>query len=396
MLTTCSDKLTGLEKLNFSDVELSDEGSNSSDFELRGDVGIGTLQSQATSKFAEHSTILRITKVFDKVITSAQELLDSKNGGNSIKVVGRRDKAIGAYEFFFQSEKCMSKVIGMGLEWAKVVVDMEFGSVEVWSITETTWQDAWHQVEEDVVVLNIDLANIRKEGRKIYSLTAEEASKKFGVGVHSQGPDYNHGGVNAFFVEEKRKDVAFYPLIWELAHYMAWNCKQHAGSESRNSGAHSFWRIWGPTTSSQSKGSSSNNQAGDDVVDNSGAPANLCDVFSNAAIDPKKDKTLIVTVYLGKESIFNPQNMADSQLHDRIKTASISTVLEFNFELLQGDTIRKITIEIRTHCNLGESALSAFQDLPNSNTLRVQGTNQDARSLHAIYDHQGGRLEREV
>jgi hypothetical protein len=184
VLTTCSDKLIGLEKLNFSDVEPSDEGS-SSDFELHGDVGIGTLQSQATSKFAKHSTILRITKVFDKVITSAQELLDSKNGGNSIKVVGRQDKTLGAYEFFFQSAKCMSKVIGMGLEWAKVVVDMEFGSVEVWSVNETTWQDAWHQVEEDVVVLNIDLANIRKEGRNIYSLTVEEASKKFGVSVHS-------------------------------------------------------------------------------------------------------------------------------------------------------------------------------------------------------------------
>jgi hypothetical protein len=177
--------LTGLEKLNFLDVEPSDEGSSNNDFELRGDVGIGILQSQATSKFVEHSTILRITKVFDKVITSAQELLDSKNGGNSIKVVGRQDKAIGAYEFFFQSAKCMSKVIGMGLEWAKVVVDMEFGSVEVWFINETTWQDAWHQVEEDVVVLNIDITNIRNEGRNIYSLTAEEALKKFGVGVHS-------------------------------------------------------------------------------------------------------------------------------------------------------------------------------------------------------------------
>jgi hypothetical protein len=143
VLTTCSDKLIGFEKLNFSNVESSDEGSSNSDFELRGDVGIGTLQSQVTFKFVEHSTILRITKVFDKVITSAQELLDSKNGGNLIKVVGRQDKAIDAYEFFFQSAKCMSKVIGMGLEWAKVVVDMEFGSVEVWSVNETTWQDAF-------------------------------------------------------------------------------------------------------------------------------------------------------------------------------------------------------------------------------------------------------------
>ncbi len=117
-----------------------------------------------------------------------------------------------------------------------------------------------------------------------------------------------------------------------------------------------MWGFWRPTTSSQSTGSSSNNQAGDDAVDNSGALANLCDVSSNAAIDPKKDKTLIVTVYLPVENIFNPQNMAESQLHDGIKSASISAVLEFKFELLQGDTIRKITIETRTQCNLGDSA----------------------------------------
>ncbi|CAM6006768.1 unnamed protein product [Sphagnum balticum] len=62
--------------------------------------------------------------------------------------------------------------------------------------------------------------------------------------------------------------------------------------------------------------------------------------------------------------------MVESQLHDRIKTASISTVLEFKFELLQGDTIRKMTIETRAHCNLGDSApkssdrgyLGYFQD----------------------------------
>ncbi|CAK9213975.1 unnamed protein product [Sphagnum troendelagicum] len=242
----------------------------------------------------------------------------------------------------------MSKVVGVGLEWAKVVVSMEFGSVNVVSISETAWKNSWNEVEEDVVVLSIDLANTRKEGRKLYLLTAEEASRKFGVGVH--------GAANAFFVEEEPKDVAFYPLIWELAHYMAWDCKQHAGSESRNSGARSLWGIWGPTTSSQSKASSSNKLAGDDAVGNSWAPANLCDVFSNVAIDSKKDKTLIVTVYLPKESISNQQNMAESQLDDRIKNASISAVLEFKFELLQGDTIREMTIETRIHCNLGDSA----------------------------------------
>ncbi|CAM6006769.1 unnamed protein product [Sphagnum balticum] len=267
-----------LHGFNVPDVEQSDEVSSSIDFELGGDVGVGTLQSQATSKFAEHSTVLRITEVFDKVTTSAQQLLDSQNGGNSIKVVGRQDKTADAYEFFFESAECMSKVVGVGLEWAKVVVCMECGSVKVLSIDETAWQDSSHQVEEDVVVLSIDLANIQKEGHNIYSLTAEEASKKFGVGVHPQGPDYNH--------------------------------------------------------------------------------------------DPKKDKTLIVTVCLPDEKISNPQNMAESQLDDRIEDASISAVLEFKFELLQSNTIRKITIETRTQCNLGESA-------PESRDRRYLGYYQD-------------------
>jgi hypothetical protein len=91
-------------------------------------------------------------------------------------------------------------------------------------------------------------------------------------------------------------------------------------------------------------------------VDNFGAAANLCDLLFNVTKDRKKGKTLIVTVYLLPEKISNQQNMALSQLDDWIKDASISPVLEFKFELLQGDTIRKMTIETCTHCNLGDNA----------------------------------------
>jgi len=97
-------------------------------------VGVGTLQSQATSKFTQHSMVLRITEVCDKVIMSSQQVLDSQNGRNSIKVVGRQDKTTDAYEFFFESAKCMNKVVGVGLEWAKVVICMQCGSVNVVSV----------------------------------------------------------------------------------------------------------------------------------------------------------------------------------------------------------------------------------------------------------------------
>ncbi len=79
-------------------------------------------------------------------------------------------------------------------------------------------------MEEIVVMLNIDLANVRKERlQHLQLLTTKEASKKFGVGVPPRGRDHIDGGTNAFFVEEKRKDVAFYPFIWELVYYMVWN-----------------------------------------------------------------------------------------------------------------------------------------------------------------------------
>ncbi len=82
----------------------------------------------------------------------------------------------------------------------------------------------------------------------------------------------------------------------------------------------------------------------------------MCDLLCNVTKDPKKGKTLIVIVYLLPEKISNQQNMAHSQLDHQIKDASISVVLEFKFELFQGDTIKKMTIETCTHCNLGDSA----------------------------------------
>jgi len=42
----------------------------------------------------------------------------------------------GTFEFFFPSPKCMTKVVGVGLEWAKVVVCMKSLDVKVISIGE--------------------------------------------------------------------------------------------------------------------------------------------------------------------------------------------------------------------------------------------------------------------
>ncbi len=65
----------------------------------------------------------------------------------------------GTFEFFFPSPKCMTKVVGVGLEWAKVVVCMKSFDVKVISIGENAWRNPWEQVKQtgcskDFILLN--------------------------------------------------------------------------------------------------------------------------------------------------------------------------------------------------------------------------------------------------
>jgi hypothetical protein len=90
-LPTSIDKLTTLESLDLSGCWKLKELPTSID-KLTTLESLDLSKCQTTSKFAEHNTILKITQVFDKVIMSAQELPDSQNEGNSIKVLGRQDK----------------------------------------------------------------------------------------------------------------------------------------------------------------------------------------------------------------------------------------------------------------------------------------------------------------
>jgi len=169
-------------------------------------------------------------EVHKKFITSTPQLLNAQNGGNAFKIVAStKNNDGGTFEFFFPSPKCMTKVVGVGLEWAKVVVCMKSFDVKVISIGENAWRNPSEQVEEigclkDFILLNCNLTNMNKNKFNISKLIVKESSEKFGISVHVQGTT-KHREVNTY--------VAFNPLIWDLVQYMINSyCKQCVGSTS--------------------------------------------------------------------------------------------------------------------------------------------------------------------
>ncbi|CAK9875597.1 unnamed protein product [Sphagnum jensenii] len=256
----------------------------------------------------------------------------------------------------------MTKVVGVGLEWAKVVVCMKSFDVKVISIGENAWRNPWEQVEQtgcskDFILLNCNLANMNKNKFHISKLTAKESSKKFGIGVHVQGT-LKHGEVNTY-VEDKGKYVAFNPLIWDLMQYMIDSyCKQCVGSTSNASGRNASQnqeRSKGKekvNMNSQFLPESSNKRDENEEDDKDGPP--LSNIGSNVKINAKKKKILIVTVCPGCGGDFYQGNTRHVvEPNNIINTATIDPTLVFRFEI--GDT-RKLTITSKTQCNLGKSA----------------------------------------
>jgi Leucine-rich repeat (LRR) protein len=322
---------------------------------------LGATSQSLKSNLSNDTT--RRFEVHKKFITSTPQLLTTQNGGNAFKIVASTKNNDGVtFEFFFESAKCMTKVVGVGLEWAKVVVCMKSFDVNVISIGENAWRNPWEQVEQtgcskDFILLNCNLANTNINKFNISKLTAKESSKKFGIGVHVQGT-LKHGEVNTY-VEDKGKYVAFNPLIWDLVQYMINTCcKQCVGSTSNVSGSNASHNQGG------SKGKekvymnfrfpleSSNKQDENEEDDKHGPP--LSNISSNVKINAKKEKILIMTVYPGSGGDFYRGNTCHAvDPNNEIDTATINPSLVFQFEL--GNT-RKLTITTKTQCNLGKSA----------------------------------------
>jgi hypothetical protein len=73
----------------------------------------------------------------------------------------------------------MSKVVGVGLQWSKVVVTKEFGVV-VKHIGEHSWSHLWKETSFSPMRIPIQKPPTKLS---MFNLTPETSSKRFGVGL---------------------------------------------------------------------------------------------------------------------------------------------------------------------------------------------------------------------
>jgi hypothetical protein len=167
-----------------------------------------------------HGSTLDVTRI-QEVVNKPTSPQNGKS--NSIKIVGRKSNE--GFEFWFPSAECMSKVVGVGLDWGRVLVT-KFGDVKVFQMGQKAWQDVWENVLEPYVFMDIELPSIKEKRHGPCSLTATDSSKRFGIGMCNP-----NGGVH-MHVEDKKQEAIFDPIIWKLVQYMTLNNNKGSRYES--------------------------------------------------------------------------------------------------------------------------------------------------------------------
>jgi hypothetical protein len=106
----------------------------------------------------------------------------------------------------------MSKVVGVGLQWSKVVVTKQFGVV-VKHIGEHLWLDLWKETSFSPMRIPIPKPPPKLSMR---NLTPEKSSKRFGVGLVGSRLENS-----CVYVEDNQKQTGeMFLFIFELAEKM--------------------------------------------------------------------------------------------------------------------------------------------------------------------------------
>jgi hypothetical protein len=279
----------------------------------------------------------------------------------------------------------MSQVVGVGLEWAKVVITKKL-DVEVRHIGEHAWQDLWAnlkmagQVFGDFELINISLPELQTQDQRPSNILLEDLTERFGVGLTSSD-------VISVYMEDQvgqSNDEGFAPLVLNLAEYMgveAATVTKHrpvsGGKRGSSKGAAGGGSSKEASTGTQDPPQDPPEDPPQDPArnppdDHNQDPPN--DPADDPPDDPAEDppeplenkKVHVVTIY--PEHGYVHQGSHVPQQGNPINEACIVPILRFEFEL-RGNH-KKITTTLRTQCNLGEggglngspSNLGYFQD----------------------------------
>jgi len=323
-----------------------------------------------------------------------------QTGLQEILTTGRKGKFEGAdsIEFLFEQTADMSKVVGVGLPWSKVVVTKEFGVV-IKHIGEHSWFDLWK--ETSFSPMRIPIPKPPSE-LSMCNLTPEQSSKSFGVGLVGSRLENN-----CVYVEDNQNQTGeMCPFIFELAEKMGFNKNakdsnfQHPlgisseaveGEKNDHEGPlletmEGGGRTDQGGTSSEPMDVGESSQGGNSgepmkgVESGQGGPSSgptkvggqrdqqssdfqLCfeSLQAKGPQDSNENKSLTVIVIPEVGGTFY-EGLSNRQVQPdcRIKGAAIAPWFKFKFEILGGE--RKITTTTETRCDLGGGQLTLHED----------------------------------
>ncbi len=119
-------------------------------------------------------------------------------------------------DFLFLDAQCMSKVVGVGLHQALVIVTSD-NDVKVESLSESVWKCSWASMFKEVQdlgafeLIGFKMPQVEVNNIQTMNLLGEEVAKQFGIGLkHFQGD-------HIVAMNKKEENNMFFPIIWKVA-----------------------------------------------------------------------------------------------------------------------------------------------------------------------------------
>ncbi len=321
--------------------------------------------------------------------------------GDSIFVAAR--EVVQGVEFLFSDAQCMSRVVGVGLERAKVLVTRGY-EVGVTQLSERAWETSWEKVfsqdkdSESSELFAIKMPKLQRDHVKSMSLPAEDISRKFGVSL-KHFPQTHVTTQN--YTEEQSGQ--FFPLVWKAVDEYrnlksgstCATTKQTSGTGSTkspnisSSGSIQQSTSGGGPNFSQSPSLTRKEEKMDDDEDDDKSlpPEDPLPPGPSSAPHDMRNRRLKVSIYPGPGGTFhNPDT--NRQVHQTPfqEEATIMPVIEIEF-LQKGIDKKFIIVTTQTQCNLGidggpksrgENDFSWYQDKIN---ISFKGNDQQQTQL---------------
>ncbi|KAH9555444.1 hypothetical protein CY35_08G114700 [Sphagnum magellanicum] len=287
-------------------------------------------------------------------ITSIEGVQNLPTSRFPIMVACRKINEGGIMELLFRDAENMAEAVGVGLEWAKVVVTKEL-DVEVRQIGEHAWRDLWaRQGCGEFQLMNIILPEPQTGDQGSTISVLENQTERFGVGL-------TKNDVIGVYVEdhlEQWNEERFSPFIHDLAEYMGLKGDSTIKSRQVSGGE-------GGSSKGAAKAGSSTQQSG----------GSKKDVHQDPSQDPPQDGSQDGSQRPPEPSSILPSNSEEKkvlavsvfplwgyvregyggqEIHEghQLFEAAIVPVLNFLFEVM-GDQ-KKITTTLNSQCNLGK------------------------------------------